>query len=64
MAKSLYKTMKIICENCDSEYTLKFQKQTVSGNPCQCAFCGEKIEDARDDDDEDYEDPLGDDESY
>ncbi len=62
MAKSQNKTLSIICENCDSEYTVRYQQLMVSGSPQYCAFCGEIIEDARDDGDDDYEDILGDDE--
>lgn len=51
----------IICENCDSEYSLKYDKLTVSSNPCYCAFCGEAVEDARDDDEYTDDDLVQDD---
>lgn len=45
------KTKSIICENCDSEYSVKFAKETVAGLPVWCAFCGEEIEEVEDEDD-------------
>lgn len=46
------KSVNVICENCDSEYTLKYMKVQVAGNPVWCAFCGEEIEDLRDDEED------------
>lgn len=53
MATEKKKTLTIICENCDSEYTIKFVKTTVAGDPCHCAFCGEQIVEADEHEDED-----------
>jgi hypothetical protein len=55
------KTVSIICENCDSEYKLKFTKALVAGLPVHCAFCGEEIEDGRDDDSDDLDEEKSDD---
>ena len=53
MATEKKKTLTIICENCDSEYTIKFVKHAVSGDPIHCAFCGEAIEEADETEDDD-----------
>ena len=56
-------TLNLICENCDSEYTVKYAKHAVASNPIYCAFCGDVIDDIRDDpDDEDLE--RNDDDEY
>jgi hypothetical protein len=55
MATEKKKILTIICENCDSEYTIKYVKHTVSGDPAHCAFCGEAIEEADEADDEEEE---------
>jgi hypothetical protein len=38
----------IICENCDSEYSLKYSKVMVGSAPKYCAFCGEEVESSED----------------
>lgn len=53
MAQETKKTLNVICENCDSEFTIKYAKSTVSGEPECCCFCGEEIRDNEEIDDED-----------
>lgn len=55
MATEKKKTLNIICENCDSEYAIRFVKHSVSGDPSHCAFCGESIEEADEGDDDEEE---------
>jgi len=63
MAIEKKKSHSIICENCDSEYTIKFAKHGVSGDPVHCAFCGEPIEEADEfDEEEELEGYISDDE--
>lgn len=39
------KSLDIICENCDSEFSLSFQENLVrSYEELKCAFCGQNIE--------------------
>jgi hypothetical protein len=44
-----------ICDNCSSEFTIKYDKDQVEDNPSFCPFCAEMIvdvEDLNEDDDE------------
>jgi hypothetical protein len=62
MAIEKKKSLSIICENCDSEYTIRFAKHGVSGDPSHCAFCGETIEEADNaDEDEEFDSYRSDD---
>jgi len=56
---------KINCNNCESEYFLKYYFEKVTNEPQYCPFCGEEIEEDYDDDDdeEEYEEDL-DEEDY
>lgn len=56
------KTLNIICENCDSEYTIKYSPENVSNSPAWCGFCGEPNADDHDDEDHDHDEILHDDE--
>jgi len=46
----------IICEECDSEYTIKYARNMVSGAPVYCTFCGEAM-DVADSEADDYDAP-------
>jgi hypothetical protein len=41
-----------ICDECSSEFTLKYDEEQVEDSPHFCAFCGEMMVDF----DENYED--------
>lgn len=42
------------CDNCDSEFTIKYNEENVADDPHYCPFCAEMIVDVDnlDDDDE------------
>jgi RNA polymerase-binding transcription factor DksA len=51
----------VICEECDSEYTIKYARNMVSGTATYCVFCGEAMEVADELDDVDNDAPYSDD---
>jgi NAD-dependent SIR2 family protein deacetylase len=56
---------KVNCNNCESEYFLKYFFEKVTNEPQYCPFCGEEIEeDYEDDEDEEEEDNFEDDDRY
>ncbi len=50
------KVLDIICENCDSEFSLSFRESLVqSYDELKCSFCGQSIEVSFNDEDIDDE---------
>jgi len=41
----------LMCVSCDSEYTIEYDEDAVSGKDCYCPFCGH-LYDFDDDEDE------------
>jgi len=54
----------VICENCDSEYQVKYKKHSVSSQPVHCAFCGEEIEEEQEDFEDDEQEDMDQQEDY
>jgi transcription initiation factor IIE alpha subunit len=36
-------TLNHICEQCDSEFTIKYNEETTETDPSFCPFCGEML---------------------
>jgi len=48
-------TKRIVCESCDSEFTLSYIPNLTNGLPAHCPFCGDTLAD--DEEHESYLDP-------
>ncbi len=48
-------TKTVICEECDSEYAIKYARNMVSGTATYCVFCGEAMDVEDDLDDHDLD---------
>lgn len=35
--------LEIVCDNCDSQFTLSFNENDVSYHPTNCPFCGDFV---------------------
>ena len=46
-------SVKHSCDNCDSEFTIKYDEDEVEDNPSFCPFCGEMLIDFERVEDED-----------
>jgi hypothetical protein len=40
----------IICKNCDAEYTISYEEESVDGEPRVCVFCGADLPEEDEDD--------------
>lgn len=55
----MIKTLEIICENCDAEFSLKFNEKLVPEyNDIYCPFCKTLIESLEEEEDESDGNPL------
>lgn len=46
-------TLHQICDNCDSDFTIKYDEESVEDSPQFCPFCGEILIDFEKIEDED-----------
>lgn len=53
--------LSIICDYCEMEYSLKYDKADSARKPEFCSFCGELYEDSQLDEDDDDEEDLDED---
>jgi PHP family Zn ribbon phosphoesterase len=47
--------LEIVCDNCDSQFTLSFNENDVSYHPTNCPFCGDFVSGGEQDDIEDLD---------
>jgi DNA-directed RNA polymerase subunit RPC12/RpoP len=45
--------LKHTCDNCDSEFTIKYDEENTETDPIHCPFCGEYLIEVEDFDNED-----------